>query len=914
VPRAATLAAALRDGLARLRGELAFVRARGFRNLIAWLEPIVAGLESALPTLERLAAPAATPAPALAPTGGSLLGLIGAQLGALRKPPTRPPASSRDLRRSVATLLAPGSDFALQLLGELNGSIGGRLPAALAATEAAPSALGEVAALRVKAAPFGASAPQRPIFDSRGAVVGSEEWPLASATVRVVVGPSGDGPARIRVTVAVRRRGVEASQAFVLDPNAEAEVALGDVSGQVSHVGDGLGLRLNVRLPDADDRTRSYEIVHHGDVLLVTVDGHQLRLTIGQTVRTAVGERRIAVDAVSPAEDGALPTATLADEGPAAVDPLLLPLDGPYDRIVAGGWVLIESAGGGEPTIARALEVATLARADYAMSARVTQLTLDRRWVDPQAERTLAAARQRTVYAQSEPLTLAWEPIEEEVAGDTIELDAVYSGLGSGRWLIVAGERTDVPGGSRVPASELVMLADVQQGPDPMPAGDKPRTTLRLATPLAYRYRRATLKIWGNVVAATHGETREEVLGSASAGRAWQSFALSQAPLTHLAAANPLGAESTLEVRVDGVRWAEASSPLWLGPTDRGYVTRVDEREGVTVVFGDGRHGARPASGVENVRAVYRTGLGKRGNVRAEQISQLQSRPLGVSAVVNPLPATGGADPESRDEVRRNAPLVLGALDRLVSVADHEHFARARAGIGKASARRLSDGRRTVVHLTIAGAADVPIAPSSALLRSLREALLRSGDPHLPVVVAVRELALLLIRARVSVEAGYLWANVEPAVRAALLATFSFERRELGQDVLLAEVIAAIQSVPGVSYVDVETLAKVPESASPAELAALAQTLPPRPAPRLIAELARFEEQSHAVLAGETLAGIAGQHGLDLDELLRLNPELASATPAAGTELIVRRGLRPAQLLLLTPALADTLLLEEIGP
>ena len=39
-----------------------------------------------------------------------------------------------------------------------------------------------------------------------------------------------------------------------------------------------------------------------------------------------------------------------------------------------------------------------------------------------------------------------------------------------------------------------------------------------------------------------------------------------------------------------------------------------------------------------------------------------------------------------------------------------------------------------------------------------------------------------------------------------LLETFSFERRELGQQVLLSEVIAVMQSIPGVVYVDVDAL------------------------------------------------------------------------------------------------------------
>ena len=115
-------------------------------------------------------------------------------------------------------------------------------------------------------------------------------------------------------------------------------------------------------------------------------------------------------------------------------------------------------------------------------------------------------------------------------------------------------------------------------------------------------------------------------------------------------------------------------------------------------MFGNGSEGARLPTGIENVRAVYRTGIGKGGNVKAEQISLLSTRPLGAKEVVNPLPASGGADRETRDQARKNAPLAVMALDRLVSVQDYEDFVRVFAGIGKARATELSDGRRQIVH------------------------------------------------------------------------------------------------------------------------------------------------------------------------------------------------------------------------
>ncbi len=360
------------------------------------------------------------------------------------------------------------------------------------------------------------------------------------------------------------------------------------------------------------------------------------------------------------------------------------------------------------------------------------------------------------------------------------------------------------------------------------------------------------MTIHGNVVKATHGETRNEVLGSGDGSRALQTFALRQAPLTYVAASTPSGAASTLHVYVNDVEWHESDSLARLQSTDRRFITRTGDDDKTAIIFGNGQRGARLPTGVENVKAAYRNGIGKPGNVNAEQISLLVTRPLGVKSVVNPLRASGGADRESRDQARRNAPLDVTALERLVSVQDYADFARTFAGIGKAAAARLSDGRRRLVHVTIAGADDIPIDEHSDLYRNLRQALLRFGDPYQPIQVAVRELLLLVMSANVRILPDYLWEKVEPKIRAALLDTFVFDRRALGQDALLSEAISAIHRVEGVAYVDVDVFGGIPEKVPDGNAPGTRRLLTPdeiaqrvrdmtRPSPRVEVNLADLE-------------------------------------------------------------------------
>jgi hypothetical protein len=467
--------------------------------------------------------------------------------------------------------------------------------------------------------------------------------------------------------------------------------------------------------------------------------------------------------------------------------------------------------------------------AGMSFTAKVTQLMIKTGWLSDATLRNSIGQlldaqlliRGTQVYAQSELLPLAEDPIVNDIgdacpnADHEIELDGLYDGLKPGRWLIIAGQRADVDGINTTPAAELAMLAVVRHGikqiasthgPINLP-GDKIHTFIKLAQPLAYCYRRGSVTLYANVVRANHGETRREMLGGGDGTQAFQQFTLKQPPLTFVAAPTPAGIASTLEVRVNDVRWHEADALLDLGPADRGFMTRRDDDEKTTMVFGDGQHGARLPTGQENIKAIYRNGIGKAGNVRAQQITLATDKPLGVKGVANPLRASGGADRDNRDQARNNAPLAVMALDRLVSVQDYADFARTFAGIGKAAATRLSDGHRQLIHVTIAGVDDIPIDVNSDLYRNLVEALRRYGDSHLPVRVQTRTVRPLVISAKVAVAPDYPWETVAPKIRATLLDAFGFNRRELGEDVLKSRVVAAIQRAGGVVYSNVQVSA-----------------------------------------------------------------------------------------------------------
>ena len=541
-------------------------------------------------------------------------------------------------------------------------------------------------------------------------------------------------------------------------------------------------------------------------------------------------------------------------------------LDTPQETIQPGTWLVLDysSVNTGVlgaislPTltqnsllIARTGAISSkLARAVYNVSGQTTQIGLinadnqfTANWFsyDQSAATSLSSStaappaaftliRHTVVYAQSEELPLAMEPIEDDICGGDqwIETDGLYTGLDTGRWLVVSGERADVAGTDGVSGSELVMLDAVQQYVQKtdltalgalgqtaaaqlltFEPGETLHTYLKLATPLAYCYQRGTVTINANVVKATHGETRNETLGSGDASATLQTFALKQSPLTFVPANVPQGVTSTLQVFVNGVQWQEAEALIAMGPIDRDFLTQIADDGTVSVIFGNGKSGARVPTGVANITAIYRNGIGQPGNVRAGQISQLLSRPLGVKGVNNPQEASGGADPETRDQARKNAPLAVMSLDRLVSVGDYADFTRTFAGIAKAVSARVQSGGGDGVYVTVAGLNDIPIPTSSDLYANLLDALRTYGDPSLPVRVQWRQLLMLVLSAGIAIDSDYQWVDVVGRVRAALLDRYSFENQDLGQSVVLSEAIALIQNQPGVLYVEVAALGAV---------------------------------------------------------------------------------------------------------
>jgi hypothetical protein len=477
--------------------------------------------------------------------------------------------------------------------------------------------------------------------------------------------------------------------------------------------------------------------------------------------------------------------------------------------------------------------VAEVSRAEFAISGKVTRLELRGANYVGQFRNLV---RETAAFVQSEPLALAGYPVDAPVAGSNVPVATSADGLLPGRRLIVRGTR-ESDGVGVVLEATLVAAHAV----------DASRCTLEITPPLAMPLKRASVVVHANVALASHGESVSQILGAGNASVQFQRFELKQLPLTYRAAANEIGAAAELTVRVGDIAWAERPTMYGAAPTERAYTLATDEQSRDFVVFGDGVRGARLPSGVNNVRASYRKGLGVDGNVGSDKLTQLMTRPLGLKSVSNPLAAEGGSDAETADAARDSIPLTTRTLGRAVSLLDYEDFARAFSGIAKAQAQVLQLPAGPTVAITIAGPDGAPLDQSSPVWINLLSALKTSGDPHVAVVLLAHLASTFRLGLKVKRDPAYDAKTVLAAVEKALRAHYAFDARELGQPVQQSDVTAVAQAVPGVMAVDITRLYGVTQP--------LAQTRPSKQV-RLLAS--RMHVQGGVALPAELLTLHAG--------------------------------------------------------
>jgi hypothetical protein len=139
------------------------------------------------------------------------------------------------------------------------------------------------------------------------------------------------------------------------------------------------------------------------------------------------------------------------------------------------------------------------------------------------------------------------------------------------------------------------------------------------------------------------------------------------------------------------VRYRAVESFFESGPKSRHYVRDPLTR---TIHFGDGIKGMVPPAarqtqyGRDTIFArEYKVGGGVRGNVNVRTLTNITRAVAYIQGCYNALPAVGGADPETVEQLKERAPLQIKTQNRAVTKEDFETLAlRSSTSIARAHA------------------------------------------------------------------------------------------------------------------------------------------------------------------------------------------------------------------------------------
>lgn len=209
--------------------------------------------------------------------------------------------------------------------------------------------------------------------------------------------------------------------------------------------------------------------------------------------------------------------------------------------------------------------------------------------------------------------------------------------------------------------------------------------------------------------------------------------------------------------------------------------------------------------------ARYRIGNGPAGNVGPRAIRHLVTTVPGIGGVWNPLPATGGVEPESLEEVRQYAPQAFRTQERAVTPEDYARMTERHPDVTKAVATRLWTGSWHVMAIAVDRKGGHPVdGPFRSELEEFLHRFILAGHE---IRIDPPRFVPLDVACTVCVEEGFYRGDLRRTLlrifgsrtlRGGQRGYFHPDAFTFGQSVHLSDLVARAMTVPGVKWIDFE--------------------------------------------------------------------------------------------------------------
>ena len=320
-------------------------------------------------------------------------------------------------------------------------------------------------------------------------------------------------------------------------------------------------------------------------------------------------------------------------------------------------------------------------------------------------------------------------------------------------------------------------------------------------------------------VTATQGETvgydpvtrPDEGEIGVSGGAANQFYPLPESPVI----------AGSIEIDVSGVKYSYVPFLIDYQDYDPVFTTFTDAEGTTYVQFGDGISGRIPANQA-SIRATYRIGGGKFGNVAANTIKFIKTNStIGLTVSNQDVgqtsgAASGGADPETTDSIRINAPRSVRALNRAVSLSDYSNIAIQVPNVAKANS--ISDVYSSVT-IFIAPFGDSGLQAdgqtASDVFNNLAVDIGKFFEDKTPPGTSITLQPPAYVDVRLKLECVILPqfrnAQVTASIQEAIAELFDFDNVSFNDRITTADVLGVIKEVDGVSRVSMSKMIRKDE-------------------------------------------------------------------------------------------------------
>jgi hypothetical protein len=347
----------------------------------------------------------------------------------------------------------------------------------------------------------------------------------------------------------------------------------------------------------------------------------------------------------------------------------------------------------------------------------------------------------------------------------------------------------------------------------------------------------------GNAVLADHGYTITEKLELAVAGGRYYPR-LAERPLTHVgppldrssSAKSAFSYESSqvkpaiwLERQNDSRRWEPQRDLLSSDEFAAEFVveTETDRTAYIRFSNADRKDWAKQLEDPDDFRsfnATYRIGSGIKGNIGSCSLSRILDETGGygdITGMTNPMPASGGRDPETIESVRQHAPQAFRRQERAVTEEDYTDVLKRHPQVQRAVAVKRWTGSWYTMFVTVdrLGGLEVDSEFEENIADFLEEYRLAGYD----LEINPPSFVPLKISLDICVKKGYF----EGEVRELLTKAFSNRVNNDGskgffhpdnftfaQPVYLSRVYEAAMQVNGVSSIEVKAFQRWAKTAA----------------------------------------------------------------------------------------------------